>query len=165
MSVTFIYFDIQKNVSVHTVKNLSEKGDYSYGFCLAANHLKTFRTDRIIERLEDDSQCAERLAYWQKNPDKIPASFTAPIIHFTGFKAADKARLTVLATEVSMKVCASATDYMDFLCCGYNASEKKIEKAAKNGAMIVTEDEFLALIKNTLANVIPCEALKTPEGE
>jgi NAD-dependent DNA ligase len=155
MSVTFIYFNIRQNVSAYTVKSLSEKGDYSYGFCIAANHLRTFRTNRIIERLEDDSQCAERLAYWQKNQDKIPKEFIGPVIHFTGFKAADKARLTALATKNRMQVCTSATDYMDFLCCGYNASEKKIEKAEKNGAMIVTEDEFLALVKNTLANVIP----------
>ncbi len=39
------------------------------------------------------------------------------------------------------------TVHLDFLCCGYNASAKKIEKAHQQNVLILTEDEFINLVE------------------
>ena len=62
---------------------------------------------------------------------------------FTGFKKADKERLTTLATENKMFVRSSVTQNLQVLCCGYNAGPTKVTAARMKGVLILDEEQFL----------------------
>ena len=66
---------------------------------------------------------------------------------FTGFTKEDKERLTTIAKEKNMLVRETVTVKLDFLCGGYNAGSAKKEKAKNQGAIFLTEEQFLLMIE------------------
>ena len=69
-----------------------------------------------------------------------------PTILFTGFKSGDKARLEALATTNKLVVCKTVTGGLTFVVGGYNAGPAKLDSAKEEGATILTEQQFLALV-------------------
>jgi predicted DNA-binding transcriptional regulator YafY len=158
-SLSFIYLNSKDELSARTVRNISEKGAYFQGFCLMDNAVKTFRHDRIIEKVGTESELPERFAYWEKNP---PAFYPRSESHrhilkrdenttfeicFTGFKTEDKARLSKVATDAKMIVRSAVTEYLDILCYGYNAGPKKLELALAKNILILSEPQLMTLIE------------------
>jgi NAD-dependent DNA ligase len=160
-TLTFIYLNSKNELSARTVRNVSEKGAYFQGICLMSHAIKTFRYDRIIEKVENEAELPERLAYWQKSfPAPHPHLSSQPHHHFlkrdenttfeicfTGFDSKNKARLSKIATDASMLVRGSVSAYLDILCYGYNAGRKKIELALAKNILILSEPELIALIE------------------
>ncbi|MCI5192690.1 MAG: hypothetical protein D3915_06125 [Candidatus Electrothrix sp. AU1_5] len=72
---------------------------------------------------------------------------SAPEICFTGFKKADKIKLVELAESEGMVVRGAVTINLEFLCCGYNAGPKKIEKARHHGVIILNESQFKTMLQ------------------
>lgn len=68
-------------------------------------------------------------------------------ICFTGFGETKKAKLADIALGKKLKVVASVTKKLDFLCCGETPGPKKLEDAIINGAQRVTEKEFIDMIE------------------
>lgn len=143
----FIYQNAQNQLSAQTVANAVKRGDYLQGLALPDETVKTFRQDRIVEFVDDADQLADRFGYWSTNKASLPRHGHAIEIHFTGFKAADKSALSQRASDAGLVVRHSMSGYLDFLCCGYNASAKKIEQARNQGVLILSEAEFLNLVE------------------
>mgnify|MGYP003385443300 CR=1 FL=1 len=154
-SKQFIYQDARGNVTAREVESISESGDYLQGICLKANSLRTFRIDRILEYV-NPSNFEQRLAFHITNypPPKPKSTSTRktnttgnPEICFTGFKKEDKEVLTKLAEKSGMFIRSSVTEYLDFLCCGYNAGPKKIDKARHQGAVALNESQLKEMLE------------------
>lgn len=155
----FIYIDARGLVSYRDVVNISESEEYYQGHCIVANALRTFRKDRVLEEISNEADAEERLQFHIENSPppqtKSPSrSYTrrinysgAPEICFTGFKKADKLKLAEIAESAGMFVRDSVTKQLEFLCCGYNAGPKKIEKSRHQGAIILNGNQFHALLE------------------
>lgn len=151
----FIYQNARGNVTAREIENTSESGEYLQGICLKAHSLRTFRLDRILEYV-NSSNIEERLAFHLKHcPPPRPKRISTkrnnakgqPEICFTGFKSEDKELLKELAEQSGMFIRISVTENLDFLCCGYNAGPKKIEKARHQGVVALSENQFKEMIK------------------
>lgn len=176
----FVYVDSRGNISSRAVVRVSESDGYIQGICLMDDAFRTFRKDRVLEYVETKDQLQGCLEYWQspekaesvaqqlaasgggggtgkrRSSSKKPGALE---VCFTGFKAADKERLTSTADNAGMVVRTSVTTALDFLCCGYNAGPKKIDKARYQGVVTLSEDQFLALIET---GEIPESGLELP---
>lgn len=150
----FIYQDARGNVTARSVENTSESGEYIQGICLKAGGLRTFRLDRVLEYVTS-SNIDERLDFHIQNcpPPKTKGesnrntnSLGQPEICFTGFKSPDKVSLTKLAEDAGMFIRSSVTTQLNFLCCGYNAGPKKIEKARHQGVVALNENQFKEML-------------------
>lgn len=151
----FIYQDARGNVTAREVENVSESGEYLQGICLTANALRTFRIDRILEYV-NSSDIDLRLEFHITNcPPPKPKGASSrktntngnPEICFTGFKKTDKEELVKLAEESGMFIRASVTAHLDFLCCGYNAGPKKIEKTRHQGVVALNENQLKEMLE------------------
>lgn len=158
------------NVIHFTYKNLNnEEKDFSIGINkvfehhfagmdIERNKYLTFRKDRVAE-YKDNAEALlatypvepfktsgggnKTFGVNTNNPDKLLE------VCFTGFKKADKERLTALAKEKKLYVANDVTINLGILICGYNAGPKKIERAV-NSAMqveIMDEEEFLHFLE------------------
>lgn len=76
----------------------------------------------------------------------IPSDFP-PTILFTGFKAADRARLEKLAADHKLAMRKSVSHFLTYLVAGNNAGPAKIADAKKEGATILSEAQFLNFIE------------------
>jgi NAD-dependent DNA ligase len=72
------------------------------------------------------------------------------IICFSGFHASRKTKLQQLASDQGWKVSRSICKTSTFLCIGETPGPKKISKAKEQGTSVITEAEFLTLLKSTL---------------
>lgn len=143
----FIYQNANNQLSAHTVLNAIDKGEYVIGFSVSSDGVRTFRYDRVIEFVDDAESLAERFEFWQAHPHEIVRKSHTLEIHFTGFKEVDKVRLSKAAKDAGLVVRSSMSGYLDFLCCGYNASAKKIEQAQGQGVLVFSETEFLNFLE------------------
>ena len=143
----FIYQNAKGVLSDRTIVNVVDKGDYFQGHCLDSNSKKSFRHDRVVEFVGDKDNLSASLNVWKCNKSSIPSKPHILEIHFTGFREADKSRLSLAAKDAGMLVRHSLSGYLDILCCGYNASPKKIETAQKNQLIIISEIQFLNLLE------------------
>ncbi|MCI5150143.1 MAG: hypothetical protein D3916_12265 [Candidatus Electrothrix sp. MAN1_4] len=144
----FIYRNASGVISVREVLNISETEEYLQGYCVKANAFRTFRKDRVLENIGESSDVEERLQFHLANshpPQKQLSSHS--YICFTGFKKSDKNKLIDLAKSHNMVIRTSVTYDLDFLCCGYNAGPKKIEKARHHGVIILSESQFKTMLK------------------
>ncbi len=158
--LSFIYQDARGNITFREVLDILEDDDYIQAYCLASEGLRTFRKDRILEVIDDTQIGLQRLQYHVENsppplPDPVPRGpynvrinkTGAAEICFTGFKKIDKERLETTAEDTGLFVVTSVRKSLEFLCCGYNAGPKKIEKAREQGAFILNEEQFLTLME------------------
>ena len=70
-----------------------------------------------------------------------------PEVHFTGFKKPDKNVLIELAETAGMFIRSSVTKKLQYLCCGYNASPKKIEDSRHKGVVVLSESQFRVMLE------------------
>src|SRR5690606_8348726 len=68
-------------------------------------------------------------------------------ICFTGFSPSEKKDLIQIAENNKFHVVKSVTTNLKFLCCGNNAGPSKMDKAEKQGAIILNRDDFFKLIQ------------------
>ena len=148
--LSFIYQDARGRITARVISDISETGEYIQGHCHAADELRTFRKDRILERLDRNDNVDERLHYHTSvnpPPKAQPKSHDLLDVCFTGFKSDDKKRLIELAESKGFIVRSSVTQKLNFLCCGYNAGPKKIEKARNQGVIALNENQFTHLLE------------------
>ncbi|MFS7242290.1 BRCT domain-containing protein [Serratia proteamaculans] len=74
-------------------------------------------------------------------------------ICFTGFDKTKKNELTGIANSTGFQVKSDVTKDLRYLCCGANAGPSKINKAKLNGALLLSEGEFLYMSSGSLASV------------
>jgi NAD-dependent DNA ligase len=153
----FIYQDAKGIITARRVENVSESEVYIQGICSSAGALRTFRKDRILDDEVDESNINKKLEHWLSiNPKLVTTARShhrrlnptgAPEVCFTGFKKNDKAALIELAGSSGMVVRTSVTSNLDFLCCGYNAGPKKIEKSRHQGVVVLSEPQFKTMLE------------------
>jgi NAD-dependent DNA ligase len=151
----FVYRDAKGNTTGRQVSDVSETKDHIQGICLEAGELRTFRKDRVLEFVDDPQALAARLDYHIVNspPPPEPAIRAMPApgqfeVCFTGFKKGDKDRLVQMSKDAGFFVRSSVTKDLDFLCYGFNAGPKKLEKARCQGVLVLSEKQFADLIEN-----------------
>lgn len=151
---TFIYQDAKRNITIQSISKISENEVYLQGFCTIANGFRTYRKDRILEIIENEKISEERLEYYRSiNPPPLsPSQSSRKPSHlldicFTGFKSDDKKRLKELSENAGFVIRSTVSKNLNFLCCGYNAGPKKIEKAREQGAVAITEEQLIKLIE------------------
>jgi NAD-dependent DNA ligase len=155
-TLAFIYRDAKGNITFREVTNISESDIYIQAICLTAGELRTFRQDRILERVSGSVNVEERLEYFRnKLPPPEPVAHNnwkrnetgALEVCFTGFKAQDKEELIRLAESHGLIVRANVTSQLNILCGGYNAGPAKTEKARHQGVMVLSEHQFRGLVE------------------
>jgi len=151
---TFIYQSARGEITFRVVGSLSEGDGYLQAIDLVKGELRTFRLDRILERMEPDSgedAVLARLEHWKRvSPEPIPRPRPAAgalTVCFTGFKAADKVSLGALAEAKGMCIRASVSQDLNILVGGYNAGPAKLERARDQGVMIRDEAQFRHLLE------------------
>jgi NAD-dependent DNA ligase len=150
LQTIFIYQNAKGNVTGRVISDISETETYLQGFCHQAKGLRTFRKDRILEMLNSSEEIQSKLAHYiSLNPDSSMPEKAHYLLDvcFTGFKSADKNRLIALAESKDLVIRGSVTRSLNFLCCGYNAGPKKIEKARSQGVIALYEQQFVQLLE------------------
>lgn len=172
--IHFVYVTTKNKVAAYTLSSPGLHGNYLQGHCNTRGGYRTFIAERVIDFFETpteaDSYVAELLdtdfsdfsfeGRTVSNPNRKnytryespgmyqPLDFSGALeICFTGFKKADKERLSKLAAAAGMIVRNDITVNLHLLCGGYNAGPKKLEVARKKGTMIVRESELLTLLE------------------
>ncbi|WP_143691372.1 hypothetical protein [Wohlfahrtiimonas larvae] len=129
---------------------------YFTGRTLDTDEYKTFKKERVIEYGDDSKsildQCPIDASKVADNSFGFIKSYNPDLLFevcFTGFKKADKTRLTEIAQNNNMYIASDTTANLGALVCGYNAGPKKIERALNNARTveIMDEDEFLHFIE------------------
>ena len=146
--ITFKYRSADGEETVRTITNFRYNDEYFHGYCELRKEVKTFRRDRIIETIEshfvgnelEESLDIRKESFFKRQKNKTE-------VCFTGFKSQRKKELVSIAKDNNLLVRSDSTNDLDLLVCGENAGPQKIEKARKNGAEIISETEFLDLIK------------------
>jgi NAD-dependent DNA ligase len=149
-STAFIYQDARGNITAREITDISETEAYLQGYCHLANDLRTFRKDRVLEVLSNSGDIELKLKHYiaiSPPPKAPPKSHHLLDVCFTGFKSEDKKRLKEMAESTGMVVRSSVTRSLNFLCCGYNAGPKKIEKARAQNVIALREEQFLQLLE------------------
>ena len=150
LSVLFIYQDARGNITAREITEISETEAYLQGYCHLANDLRTFRKDRVLEVLSSSDDIGSKVDYYISTsppPKAAPKSHHILDVCFTGFKSEDKKRLKEMAENTGMIVRSSVTRNLNFLCCGYNAGPKKVEKARAQNVIALNEDQFVRLLE------------------
>ena len=132
--------------------------------------MKTFRKDRVVcffNQAGEDYLKVEAVAdhklISRAKAAHVDFSFE---ICFTGFSAEEKQALTQRAIQANMKVVQSVTVRLTFLCIGPNAGYKKMLKAEEQGVILITTDEFFALVNDGVMpeSYVPKDAHVVEEG-
>lgn len=158
-TIQFGYTDNDGNYSYRTVDIKKLDSEYLEAFCHKRQDMRTFRLDRMHNEIVDVST-GEILSKseWLKYKRAIKSKKTAntktnkiktslPEICFTGFNKTDRECLENLATLNGYIVRKGITINLNYLVCGTNAGSAKVAQARENSATILTEKEFLSLIK------------------
>ncbi len=156
-TIRFIYKNLSNEVKEHTLGVAKVFTHHFSGQDLIANRYKVYRKDRVVEYLDN---AEEVLALYPIEPFKSPSGGGTTGINphnpgnllevcFTGFRKADKERLTKLAQENRLYVARDVTVNLGILVCGYNAGPKKIERAVNSAQKveIMNEEEFLHFVE------------------
>lgn len=158
----FHYVNAKGEISAQSIVNVIEKDDFFQGYSLTRKAFRTFKKDRVLKMFTtEESMNAEEIpekaphAFSERPHTKSKTTNTGLEICFTGFKQADKARLTAIAKEHHLAVKGDISANLYFLCIGENKGWRKIQKATERNSLIVSEAQFLEFI-NT--GEIPYEA-------
>lgn len=150
----FIYKDAAGETKDFLLSRWKENSRYIQGRLEGETFPRTFRKDRIVEILEGADQLLGDSAPPAPDPKPTAQPDQRPQILFTGFKAADRARLESVADAGGFRVMKTAGKTLAVLCIGYNAGPTKVEAAREAGAFILTEPELLQLIET---GELPCD--------
>lgn len=154
--ISFTYKNLRDEVSDFTI-GIHKVFEYHFsGINIETSKYHTFRKDRVVEYKDSadsilatypiepfKSSGGKTYGLNNKNPEKLLE------VCFTGFKKADKERLTTLSIENKLYVAKDVTVNLGILVCGYNAGPKKIERAVNSAKTveIMDEQEFLHFIE------------------
>lgn len=141
----FIYPNKDGECSTRTLEHYTFMGRCVSGYCDDTGGYRTFRIDRIQSVIAGELPTYEELDRITKEQRDRHIS-SALEVCFTGFKAEQKQELTSIALQNGLVVRTSVTNYLDFLCCGYNAGPAKISRARQLGCVIVSERQFIELL-------------------
>lgn len=141
----FLYTDAAGEVTKRRVTVKSVDETYLRGWCEYSNGSRTFRRDRIQPLA--DPLLLDAIAYPTPSNKQQISKPKLLQVHFTGFKAADKKRLTDISQQAGMELRQSVTADLAMLVYGYNASKNKIAKATQQETLILTEEQFFDLIE------------------
>lgn len=154
-SIRFVYRNASGEVSERHLIGWHESGHYILGRDRRDGKFKSFRIDRVVAYLGDAHRGMKQP--FQDPPPSPLTVFVAPQgnrqakksaqaeICFTGFSAADKARLQDVARNAGMAVVQSVTVGLKFLVCGRNAGPVKIKKARDRYVYTLSLAQFEAL--------------------
>ena len=155
--LSFIYKDAEGNITFREVSDISESDRYLQGLCLKAHALRTFRKDRILEIIKDNSTVIDKLSFYKSQfpvSEKTLSQFKTRSnrnhkteICFTGFKKKEKQQLIDLAESSGFFIRTAVTSNLEYLCCGTTAGPKKIEKARIQGVIALNETQFKSLVE------------------
>lgn len=143
-----IYQKASGEIDRHRIVNITVGDHYLQGITLPERQFRTFNIDRIISMYgsENELDAAELPDQIKSTSTKTPKPVKSEIA-FTGFSIADKQRLEQLAAAAGLTVKKDVTKNLAYLCCGSNAGPTKTSKARTNGAMALTEQQFINLIE------------------
>lgn len=154
--LVFVYRNAAGEVSERRLDTWNENSVYLQGYCSLSGTPRTYRKDRVVEYLEGESLLLGDKAPLAPEPassaTRSPAD-ARPQILFTGFKAADRKALELLAEERGLRVVKTSTKNLSFLCAGSNAGPVKIKKAHEAGAFILTSSELENMLET---GEVPC---------
>lgn len=153
LPLRFSYQDAKGESREWTLIRWSENTRYIQGRTADDSLPRTFRKDRIQAFLEGHEQLLFDHAPPAPEPAPKADPDTRPHILFTGFKAADRARLETMAAENGFRVMKTVSKTMAVLCIGYNAGPTKVEDAREKGAFIVDQEQLQHLIET---GEVPC---------
>ncbi len=139
----FMYRDENGVESTREVKSFSESAYYFEGICADKKELRTFRKDRVIIYLDDSEKLLS--TPFAAKPVAIKPAFVEVL--FTGIAADKRSKLEALAQKNGMHVVKNVTQNLTYLCVGARAGASKPAQARENGATILTDDQFMALIE------------------
>lgn len=140
----FRYRNAKGEESVQQLKDgWTEEGKYLKGYSLTEQGPRTFLIFRVLDYLNGSEELLREP--FQQPPEK-PTLEVPTEVHFTGFPAAQKARLEALASAAGMTVVKSVTLGLTYLCTGPNASAPKIATARARSRYILSEPDLKALL-------------------
>lgn len=148
----FIYCNAKNELKKYHLVNIAVGDERFQGVSLPERRFKTFRQDRVLAVFPDLTDLAfADVSTFDEVAANLPPSPSLTSskqlqIHFTGFKKADKDHLEKLAKHNDLTVMKGVTAKLAILCCGYNSSPQKKTKALQNGALVLTEDQFVELL-------------------
>lgn len=148
----FIYEKTDGSIEGYQVVNVSISDHHLQGVALPQRQFRTFRIDRIITMFNEEGELRNvdvpSLQATSSRPAKKAPSNHADKaeIAFTGFSKVDRDRLERQAADAGLSIKKDVTKRLAYLCCGPNAGPTKTAKARDNGALALTEQQFIALI-------------------
>ncbi|ARC92839.1 hypothetical protein B6A42_13260 [Vibrio coralliilyticus] len=128
---------------------------YVQGWSVNHDRPVTLRYDRVIQVFASTSEAEDALAPLKENLPEYSRTTNANYLSspsttdicFTGFKKADKEQLVSKAIGAEMVVRKDVVKHLDFLCYGYNAGPKKLEKALSQGVFILNQTQFETMLE------------------
>lgn len=147
-NMCFVYTDSRGVTTRRILNDYTEDEIYLRGYCLYSKGIRLFRRDRIDKKFTEETP--EFLTHpLPTDPSLRPSKKKEGLdICFTGFAKADRERLEKASNDNNLEVRKSVTKNLQFLCTGYNAGAKKLQKAESQGVVLITEDQFIELIKD-----------------
>lgn len=148
----FVYINASAQIAAHSINSVSRSENHIQGLCQSTGSIKTFRIDRVLEHFSSAHEAQQACSsftpenYIHLTKVTKPRSPTFDVC-FTGFKKADKERLTEVAQAHSLTVRNSVTQNLQMLCWGYNAGPSKVTAARMKGTIIIDEDGFVHFVK------------------
>jgi len=125
--------------AVRYVVEWLEAPAYIRGYCVETAATRTFRKDRITSWLDGtDGELRSSLPPRPRRREK--RSPTREIL-FTGLAAAERAALEAAAERCGWTVRKTVSQTLTCLVCGPNAGPSKIERAMRQGSLVVDVDE------------------------
>jgi NAD-dependent DNA ligase len=150
---TIIYRDAKGNITARQIHSISESGEHFQAVCLKARALRTFRKDRVLEYIENESEIDQRLAFHiENNPEPAPRRYQNSLnkleVCFTGFPGSEKVRLKEYAESAGLYVRTSVTKKLTILCYGNmeRAGPSKMDKARRQGVIVLSLPQFETML-------------------
>lgn len=144
----FVYRNGAGEVSERTLLNWAEIGHYIKGHCTTKGGVLKFRKDRVSEYLGGSDTL---LGTPRSSPPPRPMPGapvdTRPRIHFTGFASATRDAMQLQAEAAGLRVMQTMAQGVTFLVCGPRVGALKVDKARAEGAFVVAQEHFSALLE------------------
>lgn len=144
----FEYCNVRGEVSVRHLIAWAEVGHYIKGKGLDDTHPLTYRKDRVVRYIDASEGL---LVVPHVKPPQRPSATTnkddRPQILFTGFSAKRKVVLEAMATDTGLRVVTTVTQGLNYICGGFNAGPKKVERARAQNCWVMDERQFLAFVE------------------
>ncbi|MCV6588308.1 MAG: hypothetical protein OIF57_04650 [Marinobacterium sp.] len=142
-----VYTELSGEVAAYDLVNWREGGLFITGYTY--DGFRPFLRERINHYYvkPDPFDICTSAPLTPLKPPKPPK--TIPVVVFTGFAKADKARLVAQAKEAGLTTSSNraVSGNTDCLVCGPKAGPAKLKKAEELGVVVVNETEFQKLLE------------------